>query len=100
MQATQTQKAHILQALYMYARGQLCAATAAAAYEDAQEDVVCRGHVKDAQSAIAIAVAFAQHCNMQQMLQHVNMLDTLVYEDIFETLKDYESTYAVLQTLQ
>lgn len=103
MQATAAQKVQILQVLYDYCAGQLHAAATAVREDDAVQDCendsgTWEGHASDASDILQIAIAFAEHGDMQQMLQGVNAHDTLVREDVYEGLTDCDA-WGVLQTL-
>ena len=93
MQATLQQKVQILQALYGYITGQLTGASMdceeAKADDVALEDFTVYG-LKDAAGILTVAVAFAEHGNMAQMLRDVQMHDTLVREDVYENLRECE----------
>jgi len=101
MQATLTQKVQILQALYGYVEGQLVGAQDSVQNAEEDEDDECgtaTGHAQDAADILQVAIEFAEHGNMQQMLQDVYAHDTLVREDVCEGLQDC-GAWGALQTL-
>ena len=84
MQATIVQKMQVLGALFSYCAGQLNGAGSAVEDCDDDECGAAMGHVSDAQDVLAIAVAFAEHNDMQRMMEEVQGLDTMVREDVCE----------------
>ena len=93
MQATLQQKVQILQALYGYITGQLTGASTDCAEAEADggalEDFTVYG-LTDAADILTVAVAFAEHGNMAQMLRDVQTHGALVQEDVYEHLRECE----------
>lgn len=108
MQATAQQKLQILNSLYGYVAGQLSGAeteTSDALDEGDEGDDGWRaeqdgsGFAQDAADILGVATGFAEHGDMDKMLQEVNGHDTLVREDVYEGLQDC-GCWSVLEVLE
>ena len=100
MIANLAQKASILHALYDYCGGQLSGAKCdtETAVENEDEEPGC-GHASDAADILQVAIAFAEHGDMQTLLEDVNGHDTLVREDVYEKLEHETTAWDVLQAM-